>query len=316
MLLADAMRKVLPSLLFILLLVPSTDAQAPTFTETYQVRAGIGDIPTTPFVESSGDWNVEQRLTVQFDNRAEGRYTFAIQSGAQVVNSSCACNPSHLEISADSATFVLERALPSGTYTLSVTTRHASGQTNAVEAWRPGGTGDSVVILFVPWGSDFTAPVEPSRKLPTTDGTATIVEFRGSTEDPLPNPFWASVHPEVTSVQTSSAPAGFSWVALAVGVVVGIALWAVLVQRGLVQSRARRQVAGVAAHETQGLESTPVLEGKKRALLAALKEIEVARQANEIPVDVYDAIKAEYKKQAVAVMRALDAVGDAGEVKT
>jgi len=49
-----------------------------------------------------------------------------------------------------------------------------------------------------------------------------------------------------------------------------------------------------------------VLEGKKRALMAALKEVEVAKMNNEMPPEVYDAVKADLKKQAVTVMRALE----------
>ena len=49
--------------------------------------------------------------------------------------------------------------------------------------------------------------------------------------------------------------------------------------------------------------------------LAALKEIEVAKMNNEMPTDVYDAVKADLKKQAVTVMRALETATAASEAK-
>ncbi|MFO1536051.1 MAG: hypothetical protein ABR586_10330, partial [Thermoplasmatota archaeon] len=83
--------------------------------------------------------------------------------------------------------------------------------------------------------------------------------------------------------------------------------WAFLVQRGMVQARGRKQVAQVAAHTEAAAQDPPaVLEGKKRALLAALKEVELARQSQEMDTPTYDAVKAEFKKQAVTVMRALE----------
>jgi len=40
--------------------------------------------------------------------------------------------------------------------------------------------------------------------------------------------------------------------------------------------------------------------------MAALKEVEVAKMHNEMAPEVYDAVKADLKKQTVTVMRALE----------
>lgn len=53
-------------------------------------------------------------------------------------------------------------------------------------------------------------------------------------------------------------------------------------------------------------ESAPMLEARRRTLMAALRELEQAHDAKEVPDDVHGALKEEYKAQAVRVMRSLE----------
>jgi hypothetical protein len=92
------------------------------------------------------------------------------------------------------------------------------------------------------------------------------------------------------------------WVWLGVGLVLGLFLMLVSVRRGWVSAAppARRFEKGGA------MEARTMLEARRRTLLAALKELEQAHEAKEIPDDAYAPLKEEYKAQAVRVMRNLE----------
>lgn len=304
------MRLPTPALLAALLLlaaVPAASAQPMTFSEAWQVRGAVGDIPTTAAAEPAGAWNVEQRFTLAFANTTAQAVTFRMPAGATLANASCTCGAAATTSGRD-VTFQLGASTPSGTHTMTVLSTQPAAAALSLDLQRPVAAGDGAVILYVPNGSTVDAPVANTGPGSTTDGTAHIFLFEGN---PLPQPFWASVHPGTATVggsqPTQKAPL-LSWpIALVLGVVLGILLWAVLVQKGAVQRKGRKQVAATAAHvEAAAAEPAPVLEGRKRALLAALKEVEVARMNNEMPPEVYDAVKADLKKQAVTVMRALE----------
>jgi hypothetical protein len=296
------------------LAVPSMAAQPPTYSQAYQLRAGLGDIPTTAATEAAGSWNVEQRLEVQFDNATEVQYGFELPAGATLAHASCTCGVTPDNGSAGVG-FTVPSSTPSGTYTMTVLSTQAAGDVTGFSLDVPRAAGNSrVAIVYVPLGQEASAASEPSRSLPSTSGAATILEF---TE--VPSPFWVAVHPAAQAGGDSSGPAsgpsGINpWLMLAVGVALGAIAWAFLVSRGAVQAKGRKQVAATAAHVEAAANDPPaVLEGKKRALLAALKEIEVAKMNNEMPNDVYDSVKADLKKQAVTVMRALETSTAAGE---
>lgn len=294
---------------------PLATAQAPTFSEAYQLRGAVGDIPTTTPVEPAGAWNLEQRRVVQFDNATQQQYGFDMPDGAELVNATCTCNPSQFSATAGSVVFTFPTTLASGSYTLAVTTTQAAGPAFAFSLALPFDVdaADRVALLYVPTGSSYEAAAAPFRSLPSTNGQAQIVQFNG-----IPSPFWASVHP-------ASALSGgegddedamwMEWLApVLLGLVLGAMLWAVLVSKGVVQKKSRRQVAGTAAHvEAAATDPPAVLEGKKRALLAALKEIEVAKMNNEMAPEIYDTVKADIKRQAVTVMRALESSSSESE---
>ena len=300
------------------LLAAPAQAQPPTFPHAYQLRGAVGDIPTTVGAEPAGAWNLEQRLTVQFSNTTETTYTFTLPDGADVTNTTCTCNPSQVRVTATTATFTLTTQVASGEHTLTVTTSQPAGDAIAFDLGMPltSAPADRVIILYVPGGSSLVASHEPTEEpLTSTSGTASIHVIDGSTS-PLGDRFWAAIVPGTVATGDDDSDAAWTeWlVPAAVGLLLGIVLWALLVSKGLVQAKSRRQVAATAAHvEAAAAEPAPVLEGRKRALLAALKEIEVAKMNNEMPNEVYDVVKADLKKQAVTVMRALETATAAGE---
>lgn len=290
----------------------TVQAQPPVFTEPYQVRGAVGDIPTTETVEPTGFWNLEQRLAWPFDNASnEDARTlhFAIPTGATLSNVTCDCSAFQYVPSTNAVTVVLDARSPSGTWTVRVTTRQPFDSTLGFSLIAPFEAGpEQAFVFYVPLGHAMDGAVDLDSPGTSTDGTSTIQFARFGTSNPRPTDLWFTLHPATNTPDATPGNAGFSWLFLLVGVVAGAAVWAVLVSRGLVQTKSRKQVAGTAAHiEVAATGSAAVLEGKKRALLAALKDVELARQANEMPVDVYDVVKADLKKQAVTVMRALEA---------
>lgn len=292
-------------------------AQPPTFDHAYQVRGAFGDIPTTQAAEPAGAWNMEQRLAVRFENHSEARYVLHVPAGAEVVNATCTpCSTTQAEPSADAVTFILAASEPSGAYTLTLATRQAAGLAFGFSVDAPSGVAedDRVAILYVPTGYAHSAPFEGTSPGLSTDGSARIVVFEG-----FHDPLWVAIHAgEAASAGGADGDGALSgWLLPAVaGLLLGIVLWALLVSRGVVQAKSRRQVAATAAHvEAAQADPPAVLEGKKRALMAALKDIEVAKMNSEMPPEVYDAVKADLKRQAVTVMRALESSQAASDAK-
>ncbi len=295
------------------LLLPAAVAQMPAFDEAYQVRGALGDIPGTSTTETPGAWNLEQRLRVVFDNTTDElsrTYHFGIPTGAALANASCDCYQYHTTVTAVSVTLVIDPATTSGERVITIVTRQVAGGAfgftlrAALEA-----PADRAVVLYVPAGSQVASNLDFASPGSSTDGAAAIQFARFTASDAMPAEAWFTLHPlvEAPAPVASGGNDDLVWVFLALGIGAGALLWSRLVAAGVVQKRSRKQVAGTAAHvEAAATDSAPVLEGKKRALLAALKEVELAKQANEMPLDVYDAVKADLKKQAVTVMRALE----------
>jgi hypothetical protein len=293
------------------LVVPAT-AQPPTYSEAFQVRAAVGDIPTTSAAEPSNAWNVEQRVLVQATNASQA-VTLQLPFGSTLVDGNCTCG-AEPTINGRDVTF---QVTGSGPQTVTVLSSQPTARAFGFEVLRPGVAPDTVVILYVPTSYEVEAPLDGNSPGLSTDGSARIVEYRGAS---VPNPFWASLHVATVGGDTTEPSGGATginpWLMLAVGLVLGALVWAFLVSKGTVQAKGRKQVAGTAAHVEAAANDPPaVLEGRKRALLAALKEIEVAKMNNEMPNEVYDVVKADLKKQAVTVMRALEAATAAGETK-
>lgn len=85
------------------------------------------------------------------------------------------------------------------------------------------------------------------------------------------------------------------------GIAVGLVFAYAAVRQGwLGGARAKKFVKG------GEMESRSMLEARRRTLMAALKELEAAHDAKEVPDDVHGALKEEYKAQTVRVLRTIE----------
>ncbi|MEA3190180.1 MAG: hypothetical protein QOD77_762 [Thermoplasmata archaeon] len=307
--------RVLTTVLLVLVLLPAAQAQM-DFSQPYQLRGAIGDIPSTATAEPASGFSLEQRIELNLT--AAQQIFVPIPRGSAVVRAETATHQAGFN-AGQQVVF----NLTAGAHTLFVTTNQAfGGRTYGFELENPNFGAQAIAIFYVPNGAALDTPVPVTQTLPCTGGApCTIQVHAASAEHPFPMPFWVTLHPAggapggTATTTTVTAPAGaptlgqmLPW--LVGALVLGALLWALLVSRGMVQARSRRQVVATAAHvEVAKAEPVPVLEGKKRALVAALKEVEVARQNNEMPVEVYDQVKADLKRQAVTVMRAIEEAG-------
>lgn len=309
--------RVLTTALLALLLIPAASAQM-DFSQAYQLRGAVGDIPTTSQTEPAGALNVEQRITLTIQESGAVQQVFVpFPRGATLLRAETETGAQGYN-AGQQAVF----NLTAGPHTLRVATTQAiSGRTAGFDLEYPGFRDDAVAIFYVPAGFAIDAPGAITQSLPCTSGAPCTIQVRQGTADaPFPALFWATLHPAsdtapgpattTTVTQPADPTVGQMLPWLAAALVLGALLWALLVSRGMVQAKSRRQVVATAAHvEAAKAEPTPVLEGKKRALLAALKEVEMARQSNEMPAEVYDQVKADLKRQAVTVMRAIEEAG-------
>lgn len=292
------------------LLVPPTAAQMTEngFTGDSHLRAAFGDVPLSPAAEADGRWNVVeyQRLHHAGGPLIAG---FAMTPGFAVDGATCTCGNVSLQHAVAPAPStgveqVTASNVPAGVYVVSLT-YHRDGV---------GGPGLPQGLLFTPAAGPWTATLylrsdqtvltgaAQTQDLPGADHPEyRIHEYAGSDRQAF---FELNGAPVVTPMPASATN---PWLFAASGFIFGCIVWYFLVSRGVVQRRTRKQVASTAAHvEAAQNEALPILEGRKRALMAALKEIEMARQADELDLPTYDTLKAELKKETVTVMRAID----------
>jgi hypothetical protein len=284
--------------LVLVLLAASAQAQE-NESATYVVRVADGDVPMTAAVEPQG-WNMVQTIRLQHD----GNTTWTpYQPGGTLVRWSCDCGAN---VSEKDGTLTVGADVPAGPVELSVTHnfRQAGAFASPMEfpvALRT----DAALFIDAVEGRTVSASIPLNGPLARTHGATHMYWVAGTSSEPLPASLWFSVHP-ATTAPVRVEGGGFDWLALAVGLIAGAFVWAVLVSRGMVQKRTRRQVAAPAAHAAYAGEPKEMLAGRKRVLMAGLKELELAKMAGEIDTASYDKVKAEFKKETVAVMRALE----------
>src|ERR1051326_5640209 len=169
-------------------------AQPPAFTQAYQVRGAVGDIPTTSAAEPSGLWNLAQQLTLAFSNATPQQVAFSLPAGATLANATCGC-PAQATASAGLVQFGLTSQVPSGTYTLRVTTSQPYDSAFGFALTPPPtAPADRVAILYVPVGFGYDAPVQGSSPGLSTDGQSRIVVLSS-----FPSPLWVTFHPATAS---------------------------------------------------------------------------------------------------------------------
>jgi hypothetical protein len=297
-------------LVALLLVSGGAAAQGPSFAETFQVRVAYGDIPTTDLAEAANGWNIEQRWSLQAGEEAR-TVQFDLPAGATVENVSCSCGDVTFATSGGRVSV----DVPATTSAASLTVASRSpGDRDAFSfsLEPPSADPSQVLIVYVPTGADVTMPEGSQEVGSSTDGASVIHYVRGSASDPLPSPLWASVHPEGAGSGdgTGSSSQTANWVMIGIAFILGMILWAFLVARGAVQARSRRQVVETAAHVEAARIGKPMLEARKRALMAGLKELEMAKMNKEIDDASYDSVKAEFKADAVTTMRAIEEAGE------
>jgi len=311
--------RVLPLAALALLLAAGTAAAQPDLDAELQVRAALGDIPTTEAAEPAGTWNVEQRRTVHHETGNDTVVEFDLPAGSRGNTPSCDCNFMQ-EGTNGGIRFTIPATEPTGDVTPRVVAHIPNEPAIAFALEVPEDVRGSVLaIVYSATGAPVTAAMEepPDSPLPCADTVGCVLHYyEGTPEDPAPATLWFSILPPgsvaeptpVTTTVTVPGPseAGSWWLPLAVGLVLGFLVWAMLVQRGVVQRRSRKQVVTTAAHVEMAREGKATLEARKRTLMAALKELEVAKMNGEVDTAAYDRLKAEYKKETVSVMRALE----------
>lgn len=311
----------LVALLVTALAVPPAGAQM-DFSQAWQLRGAIGDIPTTGPAEDTSSWNLAETHVVIHDGGSRS-FLFTPLAGYTGVDLRCTCQEEPVTADDEGAfRFTFNASIEAGTYELTFTQRVAVDAGEAfpiqVPAVPESARSDAAVIFYLPAGyqvTPFPADVTSDEPLPSPSKQGFLIHtFRGTPDAPFAPQLAFAAYP----TQDAIGPAvpeggGFDWLALALGVLGGAVVWAVLVQQGVVQKRSRKQVASQAVHkEVAKTEPVPVLEGRKRALMAALKELEMAKMQKEMDTEVYDQLKARFKREAVTVMRALEEAKGSG----
>jgi hypothetical protein len=93
------------------------------------------------------------------------------------------------------------------------------------------------------------------------------------------------------------------WLLLVIGLLGGGFLIFALTQGGFLGGGTRRAAPTTSSF---GAESKEMLEMRQRVMIAALKELEIAKKKGEVPEAQYTSLKSELKKDTVSVMRELE----------
>ncbi len=295
----------LPVLLTLTLLVAASAAVAQGEghdATAYTYRGAIGDIPGTSAREAANAWNVQETLV--FDAATTAARAVTLPSGHTFGDLTCTCNGSHEPQPNGRYLFTLD-ANQTGEHTLTFThVRPITSPVLLVDIAVPAGEkDDATIVLFVGPGESIEAS-SGGQQLPAAGRDGMLYVYTGSPESELSG-LTAAVAPKPV---LPTPDAGVSpLLMLLVGLVAGAIAWAVLVKMGVVQKRSRKQVAAKAVHEEVAkVEAKSTLEARKRVLMAGLKELELAKAGKGIEDADYDALKAEYKRKTVTVMRALE----------
>lgn len=265
------------------------------FGETYLARVAEGDIPLVDAGEPQTGWNVAEYLRFQHDGN-ESRLALASDQG-DVVDASCACG----NITVQETALVVGSDVPAGKHLVRLV-RHIPASNGVLVDLALYGGQDGRIVVYLPDGHhvDTSAPRQSGGLQCTGGRPCTIHEFTAEPGMHL------AVLPGQADASTVPAPsAAERWLPLLAGLLAGMLFWALLVHRGLVQRRRRQEVAQ-AAHVTAAAEGKDMLQARKRVLMAALKDLEMAKMNKQVDDDSYGKLKAELKRQTVTVMRALE----------
>jgi len=300
----------------------------PLFHETYQVRAALGDIPTTNITEPPQFWNVEETIHFVVPDGGDANVTFTLPAGAKFLTATCSCGT--VEPTWDGVRATFNTTKP-GNQTLVF--RHntpvlsTEGFAFVIPDVPPERAATALLVFYLPDRFALKGPVEEAFALPSTSENPGLVihGYQGTPEKPLPHAlsFTAILKndtslppPATTSTTTPVAPspdsgsAGDVWTRTALVGTGGLIAGALV---GVVVTRRFGRGAGLDAAPTH--EPTEVLAARKRALVAALQALETAHDQGEVADAAYRTVHADLKAQALRVMRGIEARGDVPETE-
>lgn len=296
------MNRAVVLLLIALALAPAAQAQEEyAFDESYFVRVAVGDVPRTNATETDGRLNVVEYLRLDHDGNRTS-VTYDPEAAGDDVGVGCDCGSA----SRTGTTITVGSDVPAGPVVVSLTHGHPFRDAATVPlALEP--AGDVAVTFYLTRDLGVSSSAEPATELEGAQFDGTIVQYDEVAA-------WFTVHPagapafaETKTREVPVAPGfGIDPVSVLLGLLAGALVWYLLVKQGMVQKRRRQEVAVAAHKDVASREPKPVLEGRKRLLMTALKDLEMARMNKEISDEAYDRLKADFKKQAVTTMRALE----------
>ncbi len=289
-------------LLLALALAPAAHAQDDfAVSNDSTVRIAVGDVPRTNATEPEGALNVIEYLRLDHDgNNTE--VTYDLTSG-NILTATCDCGSA----SRAGNVITVGNDVPAGRIVIVLGHSHPFTDAAIVPLALPHDNSDASVTFYLAPSFGVDSSAKPAATLPGAEFDGTVTQYTTTNA-------WfavraasagAYVAPEIV---TKEVPVGNSinFPSILIGLVAGIAIWYVLVQQGKVQKQRKQEVTVAAHKEVASKAPKAVLEGRKRLLMTALKDLEMARMNKEIADDAYDVLKADFKKQAVTTMRALE----------
>ena len=286
-------------LLASLLIVPTIDAAAPA--------GAVVDKETDTIQQTSQTGNhiserIEFRVTVTSQYR--GNWSFQIQPGHQNLEAFAVRNGEEQTVNAT----VVDDGSGHDTVYVNVSAIHTAIATSDTFAIRfeydVGPTYDRIVTSEP---AQLIINAEPMEgKVPSGEKIPPFVDTGGRYHAGMENPpdghsytvefFTVSANPGGQPATRDFTPILYGIAGLAVGFLLAL----FLARRGMIAQKAKKFEKGGT------MESSTMLEARRRTLMAALKELELAHDAKEIPDNAYAPLKEEYKAQTVRVMRRLD----------
>lgn len=283
------------------------------FTGNSHLRLAYGDVPLSPAVEPDGRWNAVEYHRVHHSGGALLE-TFDITPGFAVDGVTCTCG--NVTVTDATAFMVSSKGdVAAGDYVLALSyhmVRLEQATFPAAIVFRPLISGPWTATLYLRQGQSVYSRWAETATLPGASHPEYTIHSFGGDDGASQSPVF-ELNSAAGVAAAPGSPSGLAqspWAYAAAAFILGALVWAFLVRQGIVQKRTRRQAVAVAAHDEAGKEPTAVLEGRKRALMAALKEVELAKMGREMDNATYDVVKADLKRQTVAVMRALEAAPD------
>lgn len=302
--------------------------EATRFREGYQVRGALGDIPSTTAEESVGFWNVEEAARLVLDANATTEVVFRLPEGAQFGSVACTCGELAAPAWEGSTARVTVAANASGNH--SVWFRHripvSAADAFSFQLADPGEARrvDALLLFYLPEQYVLAGPIEADFALPSTSENPGLVihGFSGSPERPLPaalafsarvdessafardapTPTGAATAPAATTSGRASAPDAKSPLARTLLIVLGGLLLGGVGGWYLTERLRRR------APPAKPADDPAILDLRRRALVAALAEIEAAR-AEGAPEKALARVEAELKADALETMQAIEESG-------